>query len=100
VRCVCAVGAAIGLGLPRDNVEVTVEFAASTIQTDEAEHELGDQRSVDAGLMTKKDYWRRNRPDIPEEELDAYKAEVEAEAKANEPASPFLFGGPGEGEAL
>lgn len=103
LRVICAVGRYGKLALPEPwAIEPRVEFSSDIFPSDEDARRLADSRDVRDGLMTKKDFWRRNRKDIPEDKLDEYAAAVAAEESARQAASgAFAFSGaPDAGAAL
>lgn len=103
LRVMCAIGRYGGLALPEPwSFEPRVEFSSDIFPADEDARRLADARDVAAGLMTKRDFWRRNRQDIPEDKLDEYAASVAEEESARQAASgAFAFtGAPDAGVAL
>lgn len=92
LRVICAVGRYGKLALPEPwAIDPLVEFSSDIFPADEDSRRIADSRDVRDGLMTKKDYIRRNRKDIPEDKIDAYLAELATEDAARRSADALAF---------
>lgn len=97
LRVICAVGRYGKLALPEPwSIDPMVTFSGDIFPADEDARRLADGRDVDAGRMSLEDYLRRNRKDIPEDQVEEHAAKLEAKQSAKDAAaaSAFAFAGP------
>ena len=95
LRKLCIIGKVHGLPLPEDP-DVQVDLNLEITPEDKDGLRLRDLDDLQAGLMTKRDYLLRHRPDIPPDQIDAYIEQLAAER----PAAPAQFGGAAAAEGF
>jgi len=95
LRKLCIIGKVHGLPLPEDP-DAQVDLNLEITPEDKDGMRLRDLDDLQAGLMTKRDYLLRHRPDIPPDQIDAYIEQLAAER----PAAPAQFGGAAAAEGF
>ena len=95
LRKLCIIGKVHGLPLPEDP-DAQVDLNLEITPEDKDGLRLRDLDDLQAGLMTKRDYLLRHRPDIPPDQIDAYIEQLAAER----PAAPAQFGGAAAAEGF
>ena len=64
------------LGLP-DNAELYVDFAEPQLAVDTASEREQDRNDVAAGLTSREEVWRKNDPDLTEQDIERRKQEID-----------------------
>ena len=78
IRRLCRIGRVHGLPFP-ENPEVAIDMHTRVVPPDKQADFDRDLLMLNGGLMTRKDFLTKHRPDIPEEQIDAYLAELAQE---------------------
>lgn len=78
IRRLCRIGRVHGLPFP-ENPEVAIDMHTRVVPPDKEADFQRDLLMLNSGLMTRKDFLTKHRPDIPEEQIDAYLAELAVE---------------------